>query len=809
MEEQKQLFMDIGALWRLFRTLATHQQVRSLVIIADAIDECPQDDQEWFVRHLVEMLRLNLTPIRAFVTGRPNCPAANALKSSGASASYLDLETRKKNLEKDVNFFIQEHTKRLVRNGKCTEETRITLEGVLQSKAEGSFLWVSLALSLLRKRRFLKKTDLLALDKNLPSDLMRMYQSLMKAIPEDDRSLADKTICFVATCQKNLTIHEMDAMLAIDASHRSIAEISDNSVFSHTREVESLLSGLVRISDNCIALIHHTLKEYLVESQNDERANDNYCLMRNSESPHRLVAECCMRYLLLEEFEQDLFSDSIPSTPTIPEESGSDIGGDDTSPESDHSLEMLFREPEEMTEDSAASIRTRYKLFDYAARFWAFHFLEIQHDLPAELQDLALILYNTRIHRNWFRYVSILDHERGEFPVDPDPLTLACFYGHVAMVKALLSNHDDNVCSPALYWAASNGHASCVSALLSAKPTQQSWSNVRGRCPLAIAAARGHTICVGEIMSRETFNVNETDLNDQTPLSIAAGGSHFETVCKILSDENVDVNIPDRSGATPIFWAVYPNSLPVVQCLLKDKRTRLDCLDHRQRNVLSWACEYGFTDLVRLLARSRQAEMDRADIRGRTPLMYAAMCGHLEVVRYMVHHGGIDLSKQDSEGRNAVSWAAQQSNVRVLEYLLKNNPLGAQTRDANGWNPFAWTMDPPERLTNALALLTHGPEACYHNGSGVSMFALAISWRSFAIARLLISQKTFPINETSLEGRTAISYAAEVGHVGLVRQLLGIENVDVKIADPRGMTPYSFAAAGRHDEVCRLLQEGL
>jgi ankyrin repeat protein len=806
MEEQDQLAMDIGALWRLFNTLATHQRARSLVLIIDAIDECPQDGQEWFVQHLDEFLRLNSSPIRVFITGRPNCPAANALKSFSTSTSCLDLETRQSDLEKDVDIFIQEHTKRLVRNGRCTEETRVMLEAILQRKAEGSFLWVSLALPLLRARRFLKKSDL-TVAQNLPSDLKRMYQSLMEAIPEDERLLAGKTMCTITTCQRNLTIQEMNAMLAIDASHRSVADIDDDEVFSNTQQVESLLSGLVRTSGNHITLIHHTLKEYLVECQSDGTAVRDHRLVGDIGVSHHLIAECCMRYLLLEEFEQDIFSDSTPPSPTISEDPGLGMRDSNASSESDRSLNMLFMEPEVITENSAASIGNRYKLYDYAARFWTSHFLEIQDDLPDELRDLALSIYEATTSRNWFKYVSILDNEHSEYPMDPDPLILACFYGHASMANTLILSHDDDACSPAFFWAASNGHAPCVRALLSEKPSRQSWSDVRGRSPLAIAAARGHTTCVEEILLRGTFDVNGTDLNSRTPLSLAAGGAHFETVCKLLVDANVDVNLPDRSGATSIFWAVCVNSSPVVQRLLKDKRTRLDCLDRRRRTALSWACEYGFIDLVRLLTRSQHAGMDQADARGRTPLIYAAMFGHLEVVKYLVQRGGIEPSHQDSEGRNAVSWAAQQSKVCVLEFLLEKDPLGAQMQDVHGWNPFAWTLDPPERLANARALLSHAPEAGYHNGSGLGMFELAISWGSFAIAGLLISQQIFPINEISLEGRTAISYAAEVGHVGLVRQLLAREDIDIKIADPQGMTPYSFAAAGHYDEVCKLLKE--
>jgi len=807
MDEDKQLLTDKNALWILFQTLVTHQRVRSLVIIIDAIDECPQDDQEWFVQHLQEMSRLSLTPVRVFVTSRPNCPAVNALENFDAPTSHLKLETRQTSLEQDVKLFIQENTKRLVRNGRCTEETRVTLESILQKKAEGSFLWVSLALSLLHQRRFLKKSDLLVVAKNLPDDLMRMYSSLMEAIPEDDRSLAGKTICIVGTCQRNLTIHEIDALLAIDESHQSVADVDDSSIFSHTREIESLLSGLVRTSDNRIALIHHTLKEYLVLCQDDERATGRHYLVKDTKSSHSMIAESCMRYLLLEDFERNLFSDSRPSTPqsfVCPDATCSTEIHDDSSG-SDHPLEMLFKEPEETTGDAAASIALRHRLYDYAARFWTFHFSEIQHDFPIELQKLALMLYETDSQRNWSKYVSILDHEHGEYPVDPDALTLACFYGHDAMAKVLLSDHGEDVCSPALYWAVSNGHASCTRALLSAKPSQRSWSGIRGRSPLAIAAARGHTICVGEILSRKTFSVNETDLSGRTALSIAAGGGHSETVETILSDEEADVNLPDRSGATPLFWAVCNNSLSVVRRLLHDKRTRSNQVDSTQRTAFSWACEYGFTDIARRLARMGREEMNQVDVQGRTPLMYAAMSGHLKVVEYLVSGGGVDLSQKDNDGRNAISWAAQQSDVRVLQHLLKKDPVCAQMRDVNGWSPFAWTMDPPERLTNAQILLSHVPGACY-NDSGLEMFALAISWKSFGIAQLLISQKTFSINETSLEGRTAISYAAEVGHVELVRQLLATEGIDTNIADLRGLTPYSIATAGRHDEICRLLQ---
>lgn len=94
---------------------------------------------------------------------------------------------------------------------------------------------------------------------------MHIYKYLIEAIPKNEYSLASRTICFVVTCQRNLIIHEIDTILAINISHRSTADISNDSIFSRVKEVESLLYSLIRTSDSRIALIHYMLKEYLIE----------------------------------------------------------------------------------------------------------------------------------------------------------------------------------------------------------------------------------------------------------------------------------------------------------------------------------------------------------------------------------------------------------------------------------------------------------------------------------------------------------------------------------------------------------------
>jgi ankyrin repeat protein len=61
------------------------------------------------------------------------------------------------------------------------------------------------------------------------------------------------------------------------------------------------------------------------------------------------------------------------------------------------------------------------------------------------------------------------------------------------------------------------------------------------------------------------------------------------------------------------------------------------------------------------------------------------------------------------------------------------------------------------------------------------------------------------INATGLWGRTALSYAASGGFIGIAKQLLAREDINVNKGDESGWTPIFWAAGGNHAEMVRLL----
>lgn len=806
MEKHKEILNDLVSLWQLFLRLSAHKRVQSLILVIDAVDECDLTAQEWLVSRLDDLLRGETgTHIKVLITSRPNQPAVSFLAQCHSMTSRLSLECRRDILSDDVKIFITKKVETLVKTGRCMERDGHDLADALLENAEATFLWVSLAIALLWKRRLLKRSDIGTIVRDLPEELTRMYDALLDAIPCEDRTRAYRTLCMIGTCQRQLTIGELNSLLVINERHESVVEVEHEPLFPNMRQVEIVLSGLVTISDSRVALVHHSLKEHLIARPSISKTITSIGEPITRTLDHEMVAESCMRYLLLEDFEGDLITSTSPTSTSS--SACTTPSGSSSLHESDPEdcIGTLFMEPTEKMAETAQSVGLKYPVFDYAALYWPVHFSQVSSGIvPTSLLLLARRLYEMAPHSSWFRYVSAMELESDSHPRDPDALTLSCFLGHANMTSIFVAESVEIADSPALYWAARNGHAGCVGVLLDRSTSGVSWSSVQGYSPLAIATSRGHTQCVEQLLQKRVFSINEQGRGGRTPLALAAGCKRTETMALILRQKELVPELVDHTGATPIFWAVWANSVAAVRLLMRDTRVRQDHLDVHQRSALSWACEYGFADTVALLVNSKWTGTDTGDDRGRTPLMYAAISGCLEAVTSLVGRGRVDVSRLDKEGRNALSFAAQQADPRVLEYLLAKDPSGVNQRDRNGWTPFAWTLDPPERLANAATLLPHLPPSFWHDES-LDMFFLSVNWESFDVAGLLILHTSFPTNKATAAGRTALSYAAERGHLGLVRQLLSREGVDKSFCDITGMTPYSMAARAGHVDVCNLL----
>jgi len=189
-------------------------------------------------------------------------------------------------------------------------------------------------------------------------------------------------------------------------------------------------------------------------------------------------------------------------------------------------------------------------------------------------------------------------------------------------------------------------------------------------------------------------------------------------------------------------------------------------LHHEGFSALHCVSYFGLADVANALIKMNRWDMNQRDDAGMTPLIWAARCGHEEVVRLLLREKQIQPDQRDANsGRTALSWAAENGQEGVVRLLL--GPRFVDPASIGGWRGNAQR-----------------------------------------VAGLLFGTRY--VNPNSLDdfGRTPLSWAAKKGHEGIVKLLLGREDVNPDIQDTvNGQTPLWWAVGNGHEAVVKLLLE--
>ncbi|CAD5123429.1 DgyrCDS11779 [Dimorphilus gyrociliatus] len=282
-------------------------------------------------------------------------------------------------------------------------------------------------------------------------------------------------------------------------------------------------------------------------------------------------------------------------------------------------------------------------------------------------------------------------------------LTLACYKGHLEMVKFLLSagadqEHKTDEMHTALMEASMDGHVE-VAKLLLDSGAQVNMPAESFESPLTLAACGGHTDLAMVLIERGA-NLEEVNDEGYTPLMEAAREGHEEMVALLLSygakinaqtEETQETaltlsccggflnvaNFLITAGAdlelgcsTPLMEASQEGHLQLVEFLLNASAN----VHHETSTgdtALTYACENGHTAVAQLLV-SRNAKLEHESEGGRTPLMKAARSGHLSTVEFLVKEGA-DVNRSTSNNDHTVlSLACAGGHVDVVQFLLSH-----------------------------------------------------------------------------------------------------------------------------------------
>ncbi|CAE7007412.1 hypothetical protein PTNB73_00048 [Pyrenophora teres f. teres] len=736
-------------------------------VFVDALDECPEQNRN----KLLHMLQMLEPYVHLFITSRPNLE----LHSTFPNLSHIEIAASHSDIQVYLESEISTNDRMSLFIAK-DNTLKAEIIDTISRKAEGMFLVAHFQVAYICQVASPKKVRQRL--NTLPTEVYDFYEKALARIEdyfEEDRQLVKMALAYIFCAKRPLTLEELQHALGIEAEDTEI----DESALPEMDILFNISVGLIRVNEksNVVALVHHTLQEYLAKHPS-----------KLGHQPEAEVSKTCLTYLSMNVFDL-----------------GPCVEG--------KALEQRLQD---------------YLSLDYASRFWGYHL--VHKDLP-EWRDLFLdFLSNEQKVASYLQVLHVPRH-RGQgwfdcFPKQFTPLHVAAYWGlHWALkihpVNDVDINSQDSRGTSALQLAAKNGHSDVLRLLLD-KGANLDTRNNRSETALHWAVRSGN-MSIAELLLLKGADVMVEDSEGWTALDWAVIGGYAE-LTRLLLDRCHHVDSGYSGTNKALILAAEAGTESTVQMLL-DLGANVDWKDHVGSSALAWAIPEGHEKVVRVLlsnganVNSRDvfgntplhwslpfvaitrllldngAEIDAKNDVGHTPLMWSAHDGQ-EIVLQLLLDNGADVTVKDRYGCTALHIAALRGHETVASVLLQNGS-DPDTYDQDGWT--ALHAAALKRHDGFVRLLVD------KTGNGESILKWVESQQENARMQALLAHMA----DRKSEGSSLVSglgSAVQEGQFERVQAFLKA-GVDIDAYDGCGFTALTLAICARQSRIMQLLLE--
>ncbi|KAI9774704.1 MAG: hypothetical protein M1839_001665 [Geoglossum umbratile] len=670
---------SLGELWNALINVAKDGNAGEIICLLDALDECEDQERSLLAQKLCQLYgterKFNL---KFLITSRPysgirygfqplDIPELPMVHLSGES----EVEIEK--ISQEINVLIEAKVLDIGARLRLTDDEQVLLLRQLMRVPHRTYLWVHLTLDLIENDIYIEKSGIVKATSQLPQSVHEAYDKILSK--SHNPKEAKRILHITLAAARPLTLSEMNVAL-VQKSHRSYDNLDLLDPTSEDRFRERLRNfcGLfVTIIGSRIYLLHQTAKEFLVQNDTANSPEDIHMdlewkhSLRLQES-HRIIAEICIRYLLLEDFEN-----------------------------------------RPLGENGSVSQYVEDHIFlDYSAKHWAAHFRELQIEVQGAMTQSILRICEMGSRRclTWFRIYWASTNT--DFPQGFTNLMIVSYFGLSTAVKHLLkiggvdlNSRDDTYRRSALSWAAGRGFDAVVKLLIN-------------------DASIGRRVL--KLLFRERAKIDSVDRYGRTPLSYAVWIGNVAVV-ELLIKAGARADSKDEIGGTPLSYAVCNGYREVIELLLKGE-TQAD-LEDISKELLFSAAEKGHEDVVRLLLDTGKTDLDARDNGGRTPLSLATKYRHGAIVKLLLATGKVDVDARDNGGRTPLSLATEYGHGAIVKLLLATGKVDVDARDKCGWTPLSWAIEKGRKNVVEL-LLKAGAKVDYSYTIDVSKPTLGL-----------------------------------------------------------------------------------
>ncbi|EFY94327.2 ankyrin repeat containing protein [Metarhizium robertsii ARSEF 23] len=270
----------LETLWELFAALVLDGLCPSLVI--DGLDECDDHSQTFIIQHFHQLVfpsALPRLPLKVFLTCRLTFTVKAAMISYPISL-VLAMEQQHQNISGDLSLVIQAKIKTFANLYRISPEVQRDIARKIEDKADGNFLWVTLAEDLLRQESIVTVDGIEQLLDRIPSGLTGVYNA------------------WITLAARPLKTAELGLALALESGSRDMKYSARRQFLNVELELLKILGPLVKVLNDEVYLVHKSAKEFLLGSAfdgNGGRLEPHIQIVPSRD--HATLAEVSLRYL--------------------------------------------------------------------------------------------------------------------------------------------------------------------------------------------------------------------------------------------------------------------------------------------------------------------------------------------------------------------------------------------------------------------------------------------------------------------------------------------------------------------------------
>ncbi|XP_033224897.1 ankyrin repeat domain-containing protein 17-like isoform X3 [Belonocnema kinseyi] len=349
------------------------------------------------------------------------------------------------------------------------------------------------------------------------------------------------------------------------------------------------------------------------------------------------------------------------------------------------------------------------------------------------------------------------------------PLMEAASAGHVPVAKILLDHgagintHSNEFKESALTLACYKGHLDMVRFLLEAGADQEHKTDEM-HTALMEASMDGH-VEVARLLLDSGAQVNMPTDSFESPLTLAACGGHVD-LAMLLIERGANIEEVNDEGYTPLMEAAREGHEEMVALLLSQGRALINTqTEETQETALTLACCGGFLEVADFLIKAG------ADIElgASTPLMEAAQEGHIDLVRYLLESNA-DVHAQTQTGDTALTYACENGHTDVADLLMQ---FGAnlEHESEGGRTPLMKACRAGHLCTVQFLVSKRADVNRQTTNNDHTPLSLACAGGHLAVVELLLGQSADPFHKLK-DNSTMLIEAAKGGHTNVVQLLL-------------------------------------